>query len=39
MLWLADTLDWLNLWHPGAGDDLTADRAAERSKNHLSPRL
>jgi len=32
---LADTLDWLNLWHhDDAGDELTADP----SPNHLSPR-
>jgi hypothetical protein len=38
-LWLADTLDWLDLWQPtiGTGDELTDDLA--ESNNHLSPRL
>jgi hypothetical protein len=39
MLWLAETLDWLDLWHPGAGDELTGERDADRPNNHLSPRL
>jgi len=30
---LADTLDWLNLWHPAAGDEL----AGEAEPNHLFP--
>jgi hypothetical protein len=33
VMFLADTLDWLNLWHQDAGDELTA----EPSPNHLSP--
>jgi hypothetical protein len=38
MLWLADTLDWLDLWHPAAesGSELTGDTSGP---NHLSPRL
>jgi hypothetical protein len=39
ILWLADTLDWLELWHPAAGDELTGDPAAGGPNNHLSPRL
>jgi len=38
MLWLADTLDWLDLWHPGVGEEeLSGDQLA--ANNHLSPRL
>lgn len=36
--WLADTLDWLNLWRPG-GIDPTDDLSQDSSNNHLSPRL
>jgi hypothetical protein len=36
--WLADTLDWLNLWHPG-GPEFTDDVSQEGPNNHLSPRL
>ena len=36
--WLADTLDWLNLWQPGR-TDLTDDLSQELPNNHLSPRL
>ena len=36
--WLADTLDWLNLWQPG-GPELTDDLSQEGPNNHLSPRL
>jgi len=38
-LWLADTLDWLDLWQPpiDAGDALTGEPIAPN--NHLSPRL
>jgi hypothetical protein len=41
MLWLADTLDWLDLWHPAAaaGDELAGDHPAGAPNNHLSPRL
>ena len=40
LLWLADTLDWLNLWQPAAdtGDEVTADHF-DGPNNHLSPRL
>jgi hypothetical protein len=40
MHWLADTLDWLNLWHPAAGasDELSADSFGGPN-NDLSPRL
>jgi hypothetical protein len=38
MVWLADTLDWLDLWHPGGGE-LTGDQPGEGPNNHLSPRL
>ena len=38
VLWLADTLDWLNLWHPG-GTDPTDDLSQGPPNNHLSPRL
>jgi hypothetical protein len=38
ILWLSDTLDWLNLWHPG-GDELTDIPPQETPNNHLSPRL
>ena len=37
-LWLADTLDWLNLWNHAAADDFSEDYQATGS-NHLSPRL
>jgi hypothetical protein len=40
MLWLADTLDWLNLWHHN--DDPAGEATSERhdsEPNHLSPRL
>jgi hypothetical protein len=36
--WLADTLDWLELWQPSASDDLSGD-AESAPNNHLSPRL
>jgi hypothetical protein len=36
--WLADTLDWLNLWHPG-GPEFTDDLSQGGPNNHLSPRL
>jgi hypothetical protein len=38
-LWLADTLDWLRLWHHDAAitDELTGEPAGPN--NHLSPRL
>jgi hypothetical protein len=39
LLWLADTLDWLDLWHPGAGDELIGEPPAGGPNNHLSPRL
>ena len=39
MLWLGDTLDWLDLWHPAAGDELAGDPSADGPNNHLSPRL
>lgn len=38
VLWLADTLDWLNLWQPG-GTELTDDRSQTAPNNDLSPRL
>jgi hypothetical protein len=38
LLWLADTLDWLNLWQSG-GTELTDDVSQSISNNHLSPRL
>jgi hypothetical protein len=38
VLWLADTLDWLNLWHPG-GTEFTDDLSQDASNNHLSQRL
>jgi hypothetical protein len=38
LLWLADTLDWLNLWQPG-GTELTDDVSQTGPNNHLSPRL
>lgn len=38
LLWLSDTLDWLNLWHPG-GDELVDIPPQEPPNNHLSPRL
>jgi hypothetical protein len=37
LLWLADTLDWLNLWQAGA--ESTDDVSQSVSNNHLSPRL
>jgi hypothetical protein len=36
--WLADTLDWLELWQPAAGDELTGEPESAPNK-HLSPRL
>jgi len=37
LLWLSDTLDWLNLWHPDGGEP--ADTAPQETEiNHLSPR-
>jgi hypothetical protein len=36
--WLADTLDWLNLWQPG-GTELTDDLSQTARDNHLSPRF
>lgn len=38
LLWLSDTLDWLNLWHPG-GDEVSDIPPQEAPNNHLSPRL
>jgi hypothetical protein len=36
--WLADTLDWLNLWQPG-GTELIDDLSQSAANNYLSPRL
>lgn len=36
--WLADTLDWLNLWQPGS-TELPDDLSQAPPNNHLSPRL
>jgi hypothetical protein len=36
--WLADTLDWLNLWQPG-GSELTGDLSQTAPNNDLSLRL
>ena len=36
--WLADTLDWLNLWQPDAGEWLD-NLPQEPPNNQLSPRL
>jgi hypothetical protein len=36
--WLADTLDWLNLWQPG-DTELTDDLSQKAPNNHLSPRF
>jgi hypothetical protein len=38
-LWLADTLDWLDLWHPTTGSEIGGEEADNRPDNHLSPRL
>jgi hypothetical protein len=38
LLWLSDTLDWLDLWHPG-GDDLADFPPKEVPNNDLSLRL
>jgi hypothetical protein len=38
LLWLADTLDWLNLWQPEINEGLD-NLPQERPNNHLSPRL
>jgi hypothetical protein len=37
--WLADALDWLNLWQPDAGGGDLADQPEVAPINHLSPRL
>jgi hypothetical protein len=37
-LWLADTLDWLDLWSNAAADDFSEDHETT-GPNHLSPRL
>jgi hypothetical protein len=40
LLWLTDTLDWLDLWqYPAAGDELAGDLDEHGPNNHLSPRL
>jgi hypothetical protein len=36
--WLADTLDWLNLWQPETGEGLD-NVPQEPPNNQLSPRL
>jgi hypothetical protein len=36
LLWLTDTLDWLELWH---NNELADDPPQEAPNNHLSPRL
>jgi len=36
-MFLADTLDWLNLWHMPAGGELDGD--PDTAPNHLSPGL
>jgi len=38
MLWLSDTLDWLDLWHPTAGSSEPNDDHPASRPNHLSPR-
>lgn len=38
LLWLADTLDWLNLWHPETGEWLD-NLPQEPPNNQLSPHL
>lgn len=37
-LWLADTLDWLDLWQPG-GTEVTEELPPATVNDHLSPRL
>jgi hypothetical protein len=37
-LWLADTLDWLDLWHSGT-DELAGEPPESAANKHLSPRL
>jgi hypothetical protein len=37
--WLADTLDWLNLWQPGPVDGCAADFSHNPPSNDLSLRL
>jgi hypothetical protein len=38
LLWLTDTLDWLDLWHSAATtDELAGDPSAHEPNNHLSP--
>ena len=38
LLWLTDTLDWLDLWHSAATtDELAGDPLAHEPNNHLSP--
>jgi hypothetical protein len=37
-LYLADTLDWLNLWQGDLGDEL-AHEHQDNDPNHLSPHL
>jgi hypothetical protein len=39
LLWLADTLDWLDLWHPAGSIDPANDASQEAINNDLSPRL
>jgi len=39
LIWLTDTLDWLDLWHPASGVDPVSDTSHETANNHLSPRL
>jgi hypothetical protein len=36
LIWLTDTLDWLDLWQH---NDLTDEAPQETHNNHLSPRL
>ena len=36
-MFLSDTLDWLNLWHAPASDELDGD--PDTAPNHLSPGL
>jgi hypothetical protein len=38
-LWLADTLDWLDLWQRSAHDDVLTEDPAERANNDLSLHL
>jgi hypothetical protein len=37
--WLADTLDWLNLWQPGVIDGCADDLSRNPASNDLSLRL